>query len=168
MHFYHTLAAGKNPPQTRGMERITITIDDDLLTAVDTFVAARGYTSRSEAIREMLRETSKHEHLSNGAAPCMATLTYVYSRGLRDLPQRLVDTQHEHHDLSVASTHVHLGNDDCLEVAILRGPAAALRRHSDELTAQRGVRHAYLHLIPVPGERRERSRRGHTHRCGGA
>lgn len=148
------------------MERITITIDDDLLAEVDTVVAARGYTSRSEAIREMLRATAKDERLSDGATPCMATLTYVYSRGLRDLPQRLVDTQHEHHDLSVASTHVHLGNDDCLEVTILRGPADALRRHSDELTTQRGVRHACLHLIPVQAEQGERSPRGRTRRRG--
>ena len=81
-------------------------------------------------------------------------------------PQCLVDTQNEHHDLSTASTHVHLGNDDSFEVAILCGPVEALRRHSDELTAQRGVRHAYLHLIPVPEEGRERSRRGHPPRWG--
>lgn len=150
------------------MERITITIDDDLLAEVDALVASRGYASRSEAIREMLRETAKNEHLSDGAAPCVATLTYVYSHGIRDLPQRLVDAQHEHHDLSVATTHVHFGHDDCLEVAILRGSARAVRQHADELTAQRGVRHAHLHLIPVPGEDREHSHDGHVHRHGGS
>lgn len=141
------------------MERITITIDDDLLAAVDALVAARGYASRSEAIREMLRGAARHEHLSDGAAACVATLTYVYSHGLRDLARRLVDTQHEHHDLSIATTHVHFGDDDCLEVAILRGPAEAVRRHADELTTQRGVRHAHLHLIPAPAET-------HTHAHG--
>lgn len=139
------------------MERITITIDDDLLAEVDALVVARGYTSRSEAIREMLRESAKHEHLADGTTPCVATLTYVYNHGLRDLPQRLVDTQHERHDLSVATTHVHFGHEDCLEVAILRGSAAAVQRHADALTAQRGVRHANLHLIPVPGEEHEHS-----------
>lgn len=150
------------------MERITITIDDDLLAEVDALAAARGYASRSEAIRDMLRETAKHEHLSDGAAPCMATLAYVYNHGLRDLPQRLVDTQHEHHELNVATTHVHFGEDDCLEVAILRGSVDAVRRHADQLTAQRGVRHAHLHLIPAPAEEHKHSHHGHTHRRGGA
>jgi CopG family nickel-responsive transcriptional regulator len=148
------------------MERITITIDDDLLAEVDALVVARGYTSRSEAIREMLRESAKHAHLADGAAPCVATLTYVYNHALRDLPQRLVDAQHEHHDLSVATTHVHFGHEDCLEVAILRGPAASVQRHADALTAQRGVRHAHLHLIPVPGDEHEHNHGGHTHRHG--
>lgn len=148
------------------MERITITIDDDLLASVDALVEARGYASRSEAIRALLREASKHEHLADAAAPCVATLSYVYDHSLRDLPQRLVDAQHAHHDLSVATTHVHFGHDECLEVAILRGPVDAVRHHADTLTAQRGVRHAYLHLIPV-SEEHEHAHHGHSHRHGG-
>jgi CopG family nickel-responsive transcriptional regulator len=140
------------------MDRITITIDDDLLTEVDALVVARGYTSRSEAIREMVRESAKHELLADRTTPCVATLTYVYNHALRDLPQRLVDAQHEHRDLSVATTHVHFGHHDCLEVVILRGPVAAVQHHADALTAQRGVRHANLHLIPVLGEEY-----GHNH-----
>jgi CopG family nickel-responsive transcriptional regulator len=148
------------------MERITITIDDDLLASVDALAAVRGYTSRSEAIRDMLRAASKREHLAADAAPCVATLTYVYDHSLRDLPQRLADAQHAHHDLSIATTHVHFGHDDCLEVAILRGPAGAVQAHADALTAQRGVRHAHLHLIPVSDEH-EHSHGGHSHRHGG-
>lgn len=148
------------------MERITITIDDDLLAQVDEQVALRGYASRSEAIREMLRNAAKQDHLAEGKISCVATLTYVYNHGLRDLPQRLVNTQHEHHDLSVATTHVHFGDEDCLEVAILRGPAEAVRRHADALTAQRGVRHANLHLIPLYREAEEHSHEGHVHRHG--
>jgi CopG family nickel-responsive transcriptional regulator len=91
----------------------------------------------------------------------------VYNHALRDLPQRLVDTQHSHHDLSVATTHVHFGHEDCLEVAILRGPAAAVQSHADALTAQRGVRHAHLHLIPVQAKEQAHSHHGHTHRHGG-
>lgn len=146
------------------MERITITIDDELLAQVDLLMAARGHASRSEAIREMLREAARPVQLAEGTAPCMASLTYVYDHAQRDLPQRLVDAQHAHHSLSIATTHVHFGHDDCLEVAILRGPAAEVRRHADALTAQRGVRHASLHLIPLTGEAREHSHHGHSHR----
>jgi len=148
------------------MERITITIDDDLLAAVDALAQVRGYASRSEAIRDMLRDAARKE-TADTSAPCVATLTYVYDHAMRDLPQRLTDAQHAQHDLSIATTHVHFGHDDCLEVAILRGPSDAVRRHADTLTAQRGVRHAHLHLIPVSGETREHSHGGHSHSHGG-
>ncbi|WP_297443340.1 nickel-responsive transcriptional regulator NikR, partial [Acidocella sp.] len=117
------------------MERITITIDDDLLASVDALVNAKGYTSRSEAIRDLLRAAARAEHVTDTDTPCVATLTYVYNHAQRDLPQRLADAQHDHHDLSVATTHVHFGHEDCLEVAILRGPAAAISAHANELTA---------------------------------
>lgn len=143
------------------MERVTITIDDELLAQLDALATLHGYTSRSEAVREMLREVTRQEHLRDGATPCVATLTYVYDHTQHDLPQRLVEAQHHQHDLSVATTHVHFGHDECLEVAILRGPAQAVQRHADALTAQRGVRHAHLHLIPAPAH--EHGAHSHSH-----
>jgi CopG family transcriptional regulator, nickel-responsive regulator len=131
------------------MERITITIDDDLLTTIDALVTRRGYTSRSEAIRELLREGAKHDHTAYGRAPCVATLTYVYDHAVRDLSQRMVSAHHSHHDLGISTTHVHFDHDSCLEVSILRGPIETVQKIADELTAQRGVRHAYLHIIPM-------------------
>jgi CopG family nickel-responsive transcriptional regulator len=131
------------------MERITITIDDDLLTTVDALVEKRGYPSRSEAIRALLREAAKHDHTAAGQAPCVATLTYVYDHAVRDLSQRIVATQHDHHDLGVATTHIHFDHESCLEVAILRGRIDAIQSLADSLTAQRGVRHAHLHVIPT-------------------
>jgi CopG family nickel-responsive transcriptional regulator len=138
------------------MERITITIDDALLATVDALVEKRGYPSRSEAIRELLREAAKQDHAAEGSAPCVASLTYVYDHSVRDLPQRIVAAQHDHHDLTIATTHVHFDHDSCLEVSILRGRAEAIRKLADGLTAQRGVRHANLHLIPAKPS-------GHSH-----
>jgi CopG family nickel-responsive transcriptional regulator len=145
------------------MERITITIDDELLASIDALAAQRGYASRSEAIRDMLRDAAKHEHVTAGDAPCVASLTYVYDHSVRELPQRLVDAQHAHHDLGIATTHVHFDHDNCLEVALLRGPAAAIQRHADTLTAQRGVRYAHLHLIPLTREGQPHAHGAHTH-----
>jgi len=144
------------------MERITITIDDALLATVDALVERRGYPSRSEAIRELLREAAKQDHAAEGGAPCVASLTYVYDHSVRDLSQRIVAAHHDHHDLGIATTHVHFDHDSCLEVAILRGRADAIRKLADSLTAQRGVRHANLHMIPAKpsGDR-------HSHEPGG-
>ena len=144
------------------MDRITITIDDELLATVDALIEKRGYPSRSEAIRELLREAAKREHAADGRAPCVASLTYVYDHSVRDLSQRIVATQHDHHDLGIATTHVHFDHESCLEVTILKGRTDAIQKLADALTSQRGVRHAHLHVIPV-----KVSGHRHSHEPGG-
>lgn len=135
-----------------GMQRITITIDDDLLATVDQLCQERGYNSRSEAVRDIVRDAVLSPRAAEtGSGMCSATLSYVYSHGTRDLARRLTDEGH-HHGVSVASMHVHLDHDDCLEVAVLRGPADALKSYADAITTQRGVRYGYLHLIPEEGD----------------
>jgi CopG family nickel-responsive transcriptional regulator len=130
------------------MQRFTITIDEDLLGKIDAVVESRGYSSRSEAVRDMIRVAAQDASLTD-ETPCVAVLGYVYDHGTRALAQRLIRAAHDHHDLSVAGMHMHLDHESCLEVSVLRGSASAVRMLSDVLTAQRGVRHANLHLIPV-------------------
>ncbi|KRE13966.1 hypothetical protein ASE63_18190 [Bosea sp. Root381] len=135
------------------MERITITIDADLLAFIDRLSAAKGYGSRSEAVRDMLREAAKAEIGASPDTPCVATLSYVYDHETRDLARRLTNRQHDHHDLSVATLHVHLDRHECLEVAVLRGTSGDVRAFADGVISQRGVRHGNLHLLPgAPGQ----------------
>ncbi|WP_439572076.1 nickel-responsive transcriptional regulator NikR [Phreatobacter sp.] len=147
------------------MQRITITIDDDLLTVVDALAQRRGYGSRSEAIRDLVREAaSRQDATGAGDAPCIATLTYVYEHETRDLARRLTTAQHHHHDLSVSTLHVHMDHEDCLEVSVLKGTVAEVQAFADGVVTQRGVRFGNLHVIPVgapagPGKR-------HGHRLG--
>lgn len=131
------------------MQRITVTIDDELLETVDRFVEQRGFDSRSEAMREMVRAFVRQQAPEADGAPCVAALSCVYDHSTRDLARRMTDTMHDHHDLTIASLHVHLDHESCLEVSVLRGPASAVRGLADELTGQRGVRHANLHLVPA-------------------
>jgi len=131
------------------MERITITIDADLLRIVDTVMKRRGYTSRSEANRDMIRDTASHEEALSGDGPCVAVLDYVYDHKTRALAQRLTEELHDHYELSIASMHVHLDREHCLETTVLRGPNSALQTLSDTITTQRGVHNAHLHVIPL-------------------
>lgn len=134
------------------MQRITISVDDELLGVVDGLCARRGYASRSEAIRDILRETQAREAAAgDGAASCVAALSYVYEHETRDLARRLTSAQHHHHDLSVATMHVHLDHEECLEVAVLKGTVAEVRAFGDSLVTQRGVRLGHLHVVPVEG-----------------
>lgn len=141
------------------MQRITLSIDDDLAETLDRHMAKHRYASRSEALRDILRDVQAREELAEdppsqqrGASAdafCIATLAYVYDHETRELSRRLVEAQHHHHDLQVATMHVHLDHESCLEVAILRGPLQDLRTFADETVSQRGVRHGQLHVIPA-------------------
>jgi CopG family transcriptional regulator, nickel-responsive regulator len=130
------------------MQRITITIEDDLLALVDALSDKGGYPNRSEAMRDLLRAGIRQTASSQAGTPCIGILSYVFDHNTRALAQRLVNTFHTHHDMTVVTTHVHLDHASCLEVAVVKGEAVALRNLMEAITAQRGVRHGNLHLIP--------------------
>jgi CopG family nickel-responsive transcriptional regulator len=145
------------------MQRITLSVDDDLVATLDRHMKARRYASRSEALRDILREVQARERLETTAAEksddfCIATLAYVYDHETRDLGRRLTRAQHRHHDLQVATLHVHLDHHACLEVSVLRGRVKAVQALADDTVSQRGVRHGELHVIPA-----ERAHGKHSH-----
>ncbi len=146
------------------MQRISITIDDDLLAAIDALSQRRGYSSRSEAVRDIVRESLVKEAEAGAEdGPCVAALSYVYQHGTRELSKRLTSVQHDHHDLSVSTLHVHLSNADCLEVTVLKGNAGEVRAFADAVTSQRGVRHGHLNVIPAGDGDEHADGDGHTH-----
>lgn len=135
------------------MERITISIDEDLAAEFDQLIARRAYKNRSEAVRDLVRSHLEAARASadteNTAGHCVAHLSYVYNHHERDLAERLTALQHGQHDLTVATMHVHLDHDNCMESVILRGATAAVRAFADAMTAERGVRHGQLNLVAV-------------------
>jgi CopG family nickel-responsive transcriptional regulator len=131
------------------VQRVTITIDDDLLVDLDALIADRGYQSRSEAVRDIVRESLSGSRRSDAHEHVVAALSYVYDHHKRELAKRLTESQHEHHDLTIASLHVHLDDQQCLEVAVLKGHRTELEELADEITSQRGVRYGRLHVIPA-------------------
>lgn len=135
------------------MERFTISLDEGLAQAFDELIRARGYANRSEAVRDMLRRELETQRLAHDAAPTsVACLSYVYNHHERQLSERLTEHQHHAHDLVVSTMHVHLDHDNCLEALILRGTTESVRHLADHITAERGVRHGQLNVIPVDME----------------
>src|SRR5262249_34022374 len=126
------------------MQRVTISIDDELLAAVDAIVATRGYQNRSEAVRDLARAGMAVRPEADGAREGVAALVYVYDHEARDLAKRLTRSFHEHHDLSLATMHVHLDHESCLELAVLRGEMREIRDFAEHVIAERGVRHGRL------------------------
>ena len=144
------------------MQRVTITLDDELMADLDRIIAARGYQNRSEAIRDLARAGIREAARETGAAgECVAALVYVYDHAARELSKRLVQNFHGHHDMSLATLHVHLDDASCMEVTVLKGGAGAVQHLADHIIAERGVRHGRLVMIPsepaaADGQGRER------------
>jgi CopG family nickel-responsive transcriptional regulator len=132
------------------MQRLTITVDDDLVADVDEFIAARGYANRSEAIRDLVRSGLQQSSLEVAdGRDCIATLSYVYDHAARELPKRLTQDFHEHHHLAQATLHVHVSHDSCLEVTVLRGRSSEVKAFADHVIAERGVRHGHVVFMPA-------------------
>ena len=126
------------------LTRISISLESALLDAFDRSNHAKGYATRSEAIRDLIRDRLIREEAERVEGEQVAVVTLVYDHHARELAARLIEKQHHHHDLVVSSLHVHLGERHCLEVSVLRGPAAQVRHLGDELLATKRVLHGEL------------------------
>lgn len=148
------------------MERLTISLDNQLSDQFDEFIRARGYTNRSEAMRDLIREQLEASRLEKeGEGHCVATLSYIYNHHESDLASRVTSVQHDHHDLTLSSMHVHMDHDNCLEVVILRGATRSVKNFANLVMATRGVRHGKLHMVPVEIKQEQHSHASvpHTH-----
>ncbi len=148
------------------MQRITITLDDDLMKELDAMIVEHGYQNRSEAIRDFARagmQQAAHEKGKSGE--CVAALVYVYDHAARDLSRRLVENYHSHHDLALATLHVHLDDDHCMEVTALRGSGAEVQHFADHIIAERGVKYGRVVMMPTEAGKKNSSRKrgGHRH-----
>ena len=146
------------------MERFTISLSDELAAEFDQWIQARGYSNRSEAVRDLLRKEIETKRLvQDQAIYSVATLSYVYNHHERNLAERLTNLQHEAHDLVVSSTHVHLDHNDCLETLFLRGLTQQIKSLTDKLSAETGVRHSAVNLVPVKLAGLQHSHHSHFH-----
>ncbi|MFZ4539101.1 nickel-responsive transcriptional regulator NikR [Propionivibrio sp.] len=138
------------------MQRLTISLDDDLAAAFDELMRRRGYANRSEAVRDLLRRELGENDLKSGAAKqCVAVLSYVFDHHERQLSSRLTSLQHDHHTLAIATLHAHISHEDCVETVILREATGEVKEFADTVIAETGVRHGHVQLIPIetkPGQ----------------
>ena len=144
------------------VQRITITVDDDLAAELDRFMAARGYANRSEAIRDLARSGLQQAAAEVGGPQlCLAALIYIYEHEARDLPKRLTRDFHDRHDLAQATLHMHIDHDSCMEVTVLKGRGADVQQFATRIVAERGVRHGRVVYLPADGAHSHG--RGETH-----
>src|SRR5688500_9827985 len=122
------------------LSRIGVAIDSDLLDRFDEHIAKRGYTNRSEAFRDMIREDLVEHASESPEARVIGTVTLVYDHHVRMLSDRLTDLQHDAHHIILSTLHVHLDHDNCLEVIVVKGKSSEVRRVADALISTKGVK----------------------------
>ena len=149
------------------MQRVTITIDDELAEELDHFMAGRGYANRSEAIRDLARSGLQQAATEvAGSRLCVAALVYIYDHEARELPKRLTRDFHDRHDLAHTTLHVHLDHENCLEVTVLKGRGAEVQQFADRIIAERGVRHGHVVYLPADGAHAHGRGESHSHAHG--
>ena len=126
------------------LTRFGVSIPSELLDAFDAHIGRVGYATRSEAIRDMMREALIAGEWEDDATEVVGTVTIVYDHETRELTQVLTELQHQFHDGIICSTHVHLDHHNCLEVIVMRVPSGQVRAAADRLVSTRGVKHGRL------------------------
>jgi CopG family nickel-responsive transcriptional regulator len=144
------------------LSRIGIALDSELLKRFDRSIKKSGYTNRSEAFRDLIRDRLVREQTSAPDAGVVGTITLIYGHHAHGITEKLTDLQHAHHDLVVSTSHAHLDHDSCLEVLIVHGKAAQVEHFADLLIGLKGVQHGRL-VMTVPGKAIAGDADGHGH-----
>jgi CopG family transcriptional regulator, nickel-responsive regulator len=120
------------------LSRAGVSLEDDLLQKFDRLIVKRGYANRSEAVRDLIRETLLSETVESNK-PMVGTLTLVYDHHVPNLARKLTEVQHSAGAMVLAATHVHLDHHYCLEVIIMKGRGKEIQAVADGMRALRGV-----------------------------
>ena len=129
------------------VERIGVSLDKKLLSMFDGLIAKQGYQSRSEAIRDLVRQQLSSERLSNPKIKAVAAVLLVYDHHATKLMERITSLQHSHILQTISSIHIHLDEHDCLEVIVLRGCVGEIQRTAENIISLKGVKLGRINLV---------------------
>ena len=137
--WYHPRVSSRKPP----LRRIGVAIDRDLLRLFDRHISGRGHTNRSEAFRDLIRGELV-ETAWEADREVVGTITLAYDHHVHHLNEKLTGVKHDFHKNILSTLHVHLDHDHCLEVLVVRGKAAEVKKVADTLISIKGVKHGKL------------------------
>lgn len=123
--------------------RFGVSLDHHLLDDFDRLIERKNYTNRSEALRDLIRDNLVGQEWDENKET-VGTITIVYDHHVHDLTEKLTDTQHRFHRLILSAMHVHLDHDHCVEVLVVRGKGADIKKVADTLIGTKGVKHGKL------------------------
>jgi CopG family nickel-responsive transcriptional regulator len=145
------------------LSRIGIALDSDLLKRFDRLIGHRGYTNRSEAFRDLIRDQLVTEKTATPEAAVVGTVTLIYDHHASGINEKLTELQHANHELVVSTSHAHLDHDSCLEVLIVHGKSAQVSQFADRLIGLKGVQHGRLVMTVPTQSLQQTAASAHTH-----
>lgn len=128
-----------------GLARFGISAEKDLLNKFDRLMKARGYTNRSKAFSDIVRQELVKREWVEGKEVAGAIIM-IYDHHKRELVNKLMDIQHDFSKVIMSTQHIHLDHDNCLEIVAIKGAAEKVQRLADILRAIKGVKHATLSM----------------------
>ncbi|MEE9341127.1 MAG: nickel-responsive transcriptional regulator NikR [Thermoplasmata archaeon] len=128
------------------VERVGVSFEPELLDRFDALIKAKGYTNRSEAIRDLVRKSLIESEVEDEKGDVIGTLTIIYDHDAANVSNRLLHIQHHHHSDISSTTHIHVDEQTCLEVLVVRGRGDDVRELADNIKAIKGVKHGELVL----------------------
>ncbi len=128
--------------------RFGVSLEKELLDQFDSHISEEGYSSRSEAIKDLIRKELIQKEWIDGK-DVAGTITFVYDHHKRDLVGKLMDIQHDYHNLIISNQHVHLDHNNCLEVIVSKGEAEKIKTLSDRIRAFKGVKDCHLAMTTI-------------------
>ena len=129
------------------VERIGVSLDKELLVEFDDLIKSKGYLSRSEAIRDMIREQLSEKSLGKPNAKAVAVVSLVYDHHHTQLMQKLTGMQHSHLLQTISSMHIHLSHHDCMEIIVLKGKVKDIQSTSEKILSLKGVKLGKVNLV---------------------
>ena len=128
--------------------RFGVSVERDLFQEFEDRITAKGYTNRSEAIRDLMRDFLLEERLTqNEEEQVVGTITIIYNHQIRDLSDRLTEIQHDYHHGIISTLHVHLDALYCLEVLVIRGKLTEVQLMAGKMLSMKGVLHGKLFTV---------------------
>lgn len=134
-----------------GTIRFSVSLSEDLLKKYDALLDEKGYSNRSEGIRDLIRDYLVQQEVA-GKEEVVGVISLVYDHHVRELTEKLIERQHQSEAVVISSMHVHLDHHNCLEVIIARGKGDTLRKFADGLIGTKGVKHGKL-VITTTGSK---------------
>ena len=125
------------------VKRFSVSMEEKLLRSFDGFMMREGYNNRSEAIRDIIRKQFVDEEWEKGT-PVAGSVMLVYNHHKRELLEKIMDVQHDFHDVIISTQHVHMDHDNCLEIVVVKGRVEKIKKLYNSLAALKGVKYSSL------------------------
>jgi len=126
------------------VERVGVSFEPRLLRKFDTLLKKKGYTNRSEAIRDLIRKEIIESEIKAEDGEVIGTLTIIYDHEIGNITNKLLHLQHHHHEEITFTTHIHVDERTCLEIVVIRGQLSRVKKFSENIKALKGVKHGEL------------------------